>query len=329
MIHKKQKIFIINTAKGNRELGIIHFYESSVIEENEYSVKAILSIDVKFTSITGDQYNSNFFHASYVARKLNNIITESQASISSSNPHAKGAIFVDPERIRGNRVGSLVMSHIVKWLRQFDGETVIKEIEFSPDNYDIAKKFYTNFGIPICGNNIKIKDLIDKENWKKNILELPVQDFARLQWQRQKEIELAEIEIAEIDKYKNTNQNDFDLYSYRSIFFGLPSLENKFDSTELSLDLHEFNSYYTEFYLNSSKENLSKLIKQYAEISFKHEDKLNKLKQKKDNFKRNNLDRVRRIKFDYLIVNIKRFLFKNIIYFLVIFLLLITYLINK
>ncbi len=105
-----------------------------------------------------------------------------------SGSFEEGAIFLDPESLRGKRVGTYLMNEIVKWARQWPEAKVrpIKLLAWQAEDENKARRnrFYEQFGIkfeysdPNQCEGISLamfaSDLTPVETWRKNIREMDI-----------------------------------------------------------------------------------------------------------------------------------------------------------
>lgn len=301
--YNENKIYFINNLKSNARMGVIHFYASSSCESNDYYDKANLEIELQFTSISQyghEQHKINLFSASYRLDKKINSELGGRASISSSSPDSLGAIFVDPTSLRGNRVGSLVMSYIVRWLKQFPEETVVNKIDFRPEKEEMAKRFYAKFGIPLNGYT-KIGLLIDNDNWAENISEVPLEDFVYEAWSKQEEIKFLELKNEE--GHSKLSKSNSEIYTWKSIFLGL-------DKIEFNQDIfipNGFDIYFNEFNNNfkNDRDVLRRLIDDYGSLGYKLERETSIYNNTQKAIARASIERVRAVKINYIFRIIK------------------------
>lgn len=301
--YNENKIYFINNLKSNERMGVIHFYASSSCESNDYYDKANLEVELQFTFMSQyghKQHKINLFSASYRLDKKINSELGGRASISSSSPGSLGAIFVDPTLLRGNRVGSLVMSYIVRWLKQFPEETVVNKIDFRPEKEEMAKRFYAKFGIPLNGYT-KIGLLIDNNNWAENINEVPLENFVYEAWSKQEEIKFLELKNEE-GRFKISKSNH-EIYTWKSIFFGLDKIEFNQDIFIPS----GFDVYFNEFNNNFKKDRgvLRGLIDNYGSLNYKLESETSIYNNIQKAIARESVERVRIFKINYFFRKIK------------------------
>ncbi len=105
-------------------------------------------------------------------------------SLSSENPNdGTGAVFIDPERLRGLRIGSYLMSEIVAWARQWPDAKVnhirLVELQATADNIERRAKFYAYLGVRFSAGDepVTASQLTHSANWKKNITVTTLDDF--------------------------------------------------------------------------------------------------------------------------------------------------------
>lgn len=100
-----------------------------------------------------------------------------------------GAVFLDPDSLRGNRVGTYLMNEIVSWVGQWPDAKVlpIKLLKHQADEENRARRnrFYTQFGIDFGSDDpieaeskeMLVSALKTVETWKENIRELTVPEY--------------------------------------------------------------------------------------------------------------------------------------------------------
>ena len=125
-----------------------------------------------------NMYGSGRFGASYNKRT-------DRVSITSESSF-EGAIFLDPQNIRGYRIGTYIMNQIISWAKHNYSSAKLDTIflyqpQASPENKERRNHFYEQFGIKFNYSNdkkeegiscpIKINRLNTVETWKKNIRE--------------------------------------------------------------------------------------------------------------------------------------------------------------
>lgn len=155
-------------------LGVFALTFKTTTSPNEYShkdpVEAELTvfIDCHWRSDFSIESDSGSFLASYRNLKISGF--EPRASISTHRTYETGGIELYPERIRGQRVGGLIMSKIITWLKNYPLDTDVTGIHFAPSgNAEGVKRFYRNIGMPINGDMTTIGDLKLSSSWEKNI----------------------------------------------------------------------------------------------------------------------------------------------------------------
>ncbi|EPJ3657838.1 hypothetical protein NXT47_000855 [Acinetobacter baumannii] len=299
--YNENKLYFINNLKSKEKMGVIHFYASSSYESNDYCDEAKLEIELQFTSVPQyEQYKINLFSASYRLDKKINSELGGRASISSSSPDRLGAIFVDPTSIRGNRVGSLVMSYIVRWLKQFPEETVVNKIDFRPEKEEMAKRFYAKFGIPLNGYT-KIGLLIDNDNWSENINEVALEDFVYEVWSKQEEIKFLKLKNAE--GHTKLTKSSGEIYTWKSIFWGVDKIEFNQDIFIPS----GFEIYFDEFNKNFQKDRgfLRRMIEDYSSLNYKLERETLTYNNIQKAIVKENFERVKAFKINYFLRKIK------------------------
>ena len=101
-----------------------------------------------------------------------------------------GGLFLDPPKIRGNRIGTYFFDRIIEWAKTWE-DVKINKIELSivqakENNTERRNKFYERFGIEFDYTNnkksgvskpIKIEMLKRVDTWEKNIKVIEPADF--------------------------------------------------------------------------------------------------------------------------------------------------------
>lgn len=124
-------------------------------------------------------------HFSACYSKLDGLVSLTSSSL------VHGAVFFDPGRLRGHRIGTYLMNEIVMWVKRWP-EAQVKSVELradqaQDDNKDRRNWFYEQFGLEFdytdaehrAGNSrpMLVKDLTPVEKWKDNITERRMFDF--------------------------------------------------------------------------------------------------------------------------------------------------------
>jgi hypothetical protein len=123
------------------------------------------------------------FHGSY--RLYFNAVSLTSSSMS------KGAVFVDPPELRGQRIGTYLFNEIVQWAQQWP-EATVNRIELLAndgrgDNKARRNRFYEQFGLVFDYTDpehwegqsrpIQVGALKKVETWKQNIIEYRMLDY--------------------------------------------------------------------------------------------------------------------------------------------------------
>lgn len=102
-----------------------------------------------------------------------------------------GAVFLDPERLKGHRIGTYLMNEIVTWVKRWP-EAEVNSVKLlasqaQDDNKERRNRFYEQFGLEFdytdtehsagTSRPILTRDLTLVENWKENITEHRMSDF--------------------------------------------------------------------------------------------------------------------------------------------------------
>jgi GNAT superfamily N-acetyltransferase len=101
-----------------------------------------------------------------------------------------GALFLDPARLRGHRIGTYLMSQIVTWAKRWP-DAAVRSIQLLPnqaqaDNRERRNRFYERFNLtfdyddPSCETGrsraMLAGDLVTVDTWKENIFEHSVRE---------------------------------------------------------------------------------------------------------------------------------------------------------
>lgn len=158
--------------------------ETLVRNESSEVVRASLVLEYRVIDLYGQsEALGGSFAGSYCA-------TANAVSLTSANV-TRGAVFLDPESIQGQRVGTYLMNEIVTWVRQWPQAIVrsisLSEAQASLDNKVRRNWFYEQFGLEFAyadtdhraGSSIEIPagELVPCNEWQLNIKELPVHLF--------------------------------------------------------------------------------------------------------------------------------------------------------
>lgn len=137
-----------------------------------------------------------------IAEKYNNRMAGKGQFEGSYNRHAcavslsssslqRGAIFLDLPGLEGHRIGTYLMSEIVKWTCQWPDAEVqsieLLKLQASEKNKERRNRFYEQFGLVFDyvdasreagrSRSIKVSELVQVETWKRNIRERSVLDY--------------------------------------------------------------------------------------------------------------------------------------------------------
>lgn len=108
-----------------------------------------------------------------------------------SETTSKGAVFLDPQDLRGHRVGTYLMNEVVTWARQWPDATVrsveLLEGQSHGENKARRNRFYEQFGLVFAYRDPEHREglslpmdasaLTPVETWKANIRERDVREF--------------------------------------------------------------------------------------------------------------------------------------------------------
>lgn len=131
-------------------------------------------------------------------------------SLSSLNPNdGTGTIFIDPERLRGLRLGSYLMSEIVEWSQKWPEATVnhirLSEVQETPGNVERRAKFYANLGVVFSRDERQITaaELVRPKRWTENITATPLEDYLTDQIMVRNELEKLKQEVQHLKARTN------------------------------------------------------------------------------------------------------------------------------
>lgn len=158
--------------------------EQLVHNNEDDVVRGSLILDYQVIDLHSDtEREGGAFAASYCA-------VANSISLTSSN-HTRGAVFLDPEYLQGQRVGTYLMNEIVCWARQWPEAMVnsihLSEAQASPDNTARRNRFYEQFGLQFvyddpnqhAGRSMSLPAgrLVPCFTWQLNIKVWRVDDF--------------------------------------------------------------------------------------------------------------------------------------------------------
>ncbi|MFW1769718.1 hypothetical protein [Acinetobacter baumannii] len=230
------------TSRNKNFKGWIIFKLISEIKISSYKTEADIDISIHYTNSHELDRNSNSFSFQGSFLKDGDNLRASISKSSTTNGH--GGIYVQPSQIRGHRVASLAMDHIVQFLKKFPEQTIVNSIKFEPDKdfIAIAKNFYSKFGIPLQGSFL-IKDLKTNDNWKERLSEYSIQDIFYLNEYYTQELQFLN------NKYKVLlnilHRQSKEKYKIYNIIFGtnkitVPDLTFTFNELDIENKIKEF-----------------------------------------------------------------------------------------
>lgn len=308
-------VYCVHSRDNSRLLGWLICDSFAEIKKFSFGeVNGMIRIDIHFIdrlSSSSPQFNQ--FYGSFTS----NSSAPARASISKSSADSSfGGIYLQPETLCGNRIGGLVMYKIVKWLKQFDGSTLVNKINYqpSPDIAHIVEAFYDKFHIPLKGETT-IKNLVLNDSWGKNILDFNIEEVFDTVWFSEKKIEYYQKQNSCLNELNSIIDNE--LTTWKSIFFGgknrkLPSeTENFIKDEDYSHTLSK---------IKTIKDTSNLLIK-YREIKIKENKLIEDNKKLKDRFYAKNKLNIKSFRLKYLLQKI----FFNTYSFWTILLILITF----
>lgn len=182
-----------------------------------------LTISYRVLNINSTRDGHGYFGASYNKRTKCVSIT--------SDSTFEGAIFLDPQEIRGYRIGTYIMNQIISWAKQNYPNSILNtitlyQLQARPENKERRNRFYEQFGINFnynndkkeegksC-NNIFINQLNLVETWKKNIREEMIIDCLADM------VETIKVQKSHICQLSNSNKRllkEIDCYIKENIF---------------------------------------------------------------------------------------------------------------
>jgi len=108
-----------------------------------------------------------------------------------STSMGRGGVFLEPQALRGHRIGTYLMNEIVVWAKKWP-EAQLHSIELSwgqgqDNNRERRNRFYEQFGIAFeyadeerrsgLSRPMPAKSLVPTDSWQANIVERPVFDY--------------------------------------------------------------------------------------------------------------------------------------------------------
>ncbi len=289
IVEKSFGIFRLTSGKNDFK-GWIIFELISNIKISSFQTEADIDISIHYTN--GNQHDRERNTFTFQGSFLKDLDGNLRASISKkSTTDGHGGIYVDPAKIRGHRVASLAMDHIVHFLKKFPEQTIVNSINFEPDKdfIAVAKNFYSKFGIPLQGS-FMISDLKTNDNWKERLSEYSIKDIFHLHEYYTQELQFLNKQhevlrnithLQSKEKYKTYNiifgTNEFTVPDSAFIFKEV-DIENKTKEFTINKDsvislLEKLGS--LEFNINEKKyanKNLLSSIKEYNRILVKRFD---------------------------------------------------------
>lgn len=191
-VTKTQEIYKLTHRKTGSFLGAIVLNIISEIKQSQYNnrenIEAKLTIHLDFRDRNSERWDSSAcsFHAGF----NNSNWYDYHASVSTHTPSSHGGIDIRPFKIQGHRVGTLMMSKVVSWLKKFPSYEKVYPINFVPSgDKRIAEKFYKNAGIPIDGKTVTIGDLKIQQSWESNIERIHEDQFQDQVFELYREVE--------------------------------------------------------------------------------------------------------------------------------------------
>lgn len=240
----KNSFGIFRLASSNNSFkGWIIFELVSNIKVSKFTTIADIDISISYANGSElDNESSTFtFQGSFLKDSDGNL----RASISrKSTTDGHGGIYVDPPKIRGHRVASLAMDHIVQFLKKFPEQTVVNPIKFEPEKNSraIAKNFYSKFGIPLDGSFL-IRDLKTNNNWKERLIEYSIQDLTQLNEFYMQKLQFLKMLNKELLNITHRQKNE--KYKIYNIMFGanridIPDLTFNFNVEHIEINTNSF-----------------------------------------------------------------------------------------
>lgn len=109
---------------------------------------------------------------------------DNSVSITTSSTSGSGGVFLDPDWLQGNRVGTYFFHEVVEWAKQWPDEADVKQIKLIPGqacdrNKARRNSLYANCGAKFIWEDdekmggysvpMQVKDLLAHKTWKQNI----------------------------------------------------------------------------------------------------------------------------------------------------------------
>ncbi|EOQ68978.1 hypothetical protein [Acinetobacter pittii] len=179
-INIEKEFGIFQLKPNNKDYqGWIFFDKESEIKTCSGYIEAKIIISIRYLKRSGKLHHHNNFFCGSFYKNFDGSLSASISKSETTSGH--GGIYLEPPTIRGYRVGSLAMDHVVHFLKKFPSETTVNAINFKPnsDTKEIAANFYTKFGIPLS-NSFSIYDLRNNDNWKENLIEYSLYELIQL-----------------------------------------------------------------------------------------------------------------------------------------------------
>lgn len=255
------------TSVKNIFKGWIIFELISNIKISSFQTKADIDISIHYTNGNEhDRERKTFtFQGSFLKDSDGNL----RASISKkSTTDGPGGIYGDPAKIRGHRVASLAMDHIVQFLKKFLGQTIVNSINFEPDKdfIAVAKNSYSKFGIPLHGSFL-ISDLKTNDNWKERLAEYSIQDIFHLNEYYMQELQFLNKQNEVLRNF--THPQSKEIYKTYNIIFGTNEItipDSAFIFKEVDLEIKT-----KEFTIN--KDSVISLLEKIVSLEFNIKEK--------------------------------------------------------
>lgn len=249
------------------------------------------------------QCYSNDFSAGYKREE-----GERTASISSQDVSRNGGLYVDPSEIQGLRIGGLMMDSSITWLKQFPEDTLVRKIDYKPNNELLARKFYKKFNIPLDNDTI-IGGLSNSDSWLENIRPIEVGNFIFETWLNLEKLKLYEKANRQMQALLRKKQHE--QYTYKNIFFGGRKI--KLDVSFVNQEVQpnkDYKRFYNmmDFRCENGKYNLDKLkifIHQYLDGKLKLEQQIYAYENLIESVKEMNTKIVRVMRMDDLFQKIR------------------------
>jgi hypothetical protein len=177
-------LFVLSVRDKNSGTGDVHLADVLIERREEYVVSphtrelmtATIAFEYQRLVPSGDLKQSNMttIRASYSAH--DNVVSL-----------VDGGLFLDLEGLKNQRIGTYLMSSIVRWAKQWPTATVAPLQLLATGNTDLRNHFYRRYGLEltftdsekVIGSSLPmpVSDLIEVHSWKDNIRMKPLDEY--------------------------------------------------------------------------------------------------------------------------------------------------------